>query len=475
MCKETNQYSLQFFDNPAPLSECSRFNKWSETSVQEMKAYVAMQIAMGLCQKHELEDYWGTFWLTHTPFIDVMPRDRYELLNSFLHFANNAEDRPARGEPNFDPLWKIRPLIEICEPLYTASYGPSCELSIDESIIKFKGRVHFRQYLPSKPNPWGIKQYALCESRTGYALKFITYCGKDSVPLRPGFTVTESICLSLLEGFTNCGHKVFTDNFYTSPALYKQLERAGTGACGTVRAGRKNMPYDIHPTRLHLSKGDNPVFMRSDNMVACAWHDTKRVHFLSTIHTNNTVDKRLRAKGEPGGHRTVEKPVIAEVYNQNMGGVDILDQKLGTFCYPHKSSKWYFTVYHRIREVALVNGYIIYTLDNKENKIVNPRVFREKFIEGLLKGYTRKAARRGRPSLSDQPNRLVERHSIGKYEDPKYKPDCVVCSDRSKLKRRQTNYMCKQCKIPMCFMPCHEIYHFYQDYRKAAARLVHGV
>ena len=39
----------------------------------------------------------------------------------------------------------------------------------------------------------------------------------------------------------------------------------------------------------------------------------------------------------------MEKPVIAEVYNQYMAGVDIMDQKLGTYAFPHKSSKWYFT------------------------------------------------------------------------------------------------------------------------------------
>ena len=73
----------------------------------------------------------------------------------------------------------------------------------------------------------------------------------------------------------------------------------------------------------------------------------------------------------------MEKPVIAEVYNQHMGGVDILDQKLGTFAYQHKSSKWYYTIFHRIREVALINGYIIYKADAKRNDkpIVTPRAF----------------------------------------------------------------------------------------------------
>ena len=54
---QTNLFALQFFDNPAPLSPHSRFNKWEDTSPQEIKANVALQIGMGLCQKNEIEDY----------------------------------------------------------------------------------------------------------------------------------------------------------------------------------------------------------------------------------------------------------------------------------------------------------------------------------------------------------------------------------------------------------------------------------
>ena len=290
-----------------------------------------------------------------------MSRNRYQQLTSFLYIVENSADRPERGQPGYDPLWKVRPLLNLCEEKYTTVYTPTCELSIDESIIKFKGWVHFRQYLPSKPYRWGIKQYALCESKSGYALKFITYCGKGSLEMEPGFSITESICLSLLNGFENRDHKVFTDNYYTLPVLYRELERRGIGACGTVKSGRKFIPLDLHPYRLLLATGDDPVFMPSDNLVTCAWHDTKRVHFLSTIDTDNTVDKRMRSRGAEGGHRIVEKPVIAEVYNQHMGEVDIMDQRLGTYAFLHKNTKWFSAIYHRLREFALINGYTVYS------------------------------------------------------------------------------------------------------------------
>ena len=127
-----------------------------------------------------------------------------------------------------------------------------------------------KQYLPSKPVRWRLKQFALCESKTGYALKFITYGGQGSVKTEENFTVTETICLKLLDGFLNKGHINFMNNYYSSPKLFQKLEDCGTGACGTVRHTRKNMPCGLYAATLPLNKGDEPKFMRSDNLIACA-------------------------------------------------------------------------------------------------------------------------------------------------------------------------------------------------------------
>ena len=73
-------------------------------------------------------------------------------------------------------------------------------------------------------------------------------------------------------------------------------------------------------------------------------------HFLSVVYNDITIDEEIRKRGAERGKRTVEKPVMAELYNVNyyMAGVDRMDQLLGTYAYPHKSQKWYHTIYHRI-------------------------------------------------------------------------------------------------------------------------------
>ena len=54
-------------------------------------------------------------------------------------------------------LYKVRPLIESLNTAFRDIYYPTCELSVDERMVGFKGRLGFKQYFPLKPTKWGIK------------------------------------------------------------------------------------------------------------------------------------------------------------------------------------------------------------------------------------------------------------------------------------------------------------------------------
>ena len=316
--------------------------------------------------------------------------------------------------------------------------------------------------MPDKPTKYGIKDFVLAESNTGYCLKMITYTGKYSFP-RTDRPLTTQVVLDLLEGYENEGHVVYMDNFYSSPELFRELQNKTIGACGTVRINRKHMPSQLKPEKLKLKRGDDPVFMRANNIVAMAWQDVKRVTCLTTVHTNNTCEKSIREKGKKEG-RMLIKPVAIEEYNCRMAGVDRLDQMLGTYAYGHKSTKWYQTIYHRVREIALVNGYILYKQSNNE-QFMPAANFRKKVVDGLLSEYVAvPTVQRGRPSAKQVPDRLTERHFPASYEDKKYKPDCIVCSNRQRKQRHQCNTYCKQCGEPMHSIDCFERYHTLRDY-----------
>ena len=61
---------------------------------------------------------------------------------------------------------------------FRAAYNLGREISIDESMIGFKGRLYFIQYMPKKPIKWGMKAFVLADSSSGYTHTWRLYAGK---------------------------------------------------------------------------------------------------------------------------------------------------------------------------------------------------------------------------------------------------------------------------------------------------------
>ena len=75
------------------------------------------------------------------------------------------------------------------------------------------------------------------------------------------------------------------DKFYSSPNRYAKLEVKQIGACGTVKGNRRQMPDELLQKNLKLKKGDDPVFMRSRNLVVCGWHMQSALQCLAQLIT----------------------------------------------------------------------------------------------------------------------------------------------------------------------------------------------
>jgi len=58
--------------------------------------------------------------------------------------------------------WVIARFQEVC--------SHERQVAIDETLIEFKGKVHFRQFIPIKPGRFGIKAFTQAESTSGYVL-----------------------------------------------------------------------------------------------------------------------------------------------------------------------------------------------------------------------------------------------------------------------------------------------------------------
>ena len=59
VANETYRYAKQYLEKNT-LKSHSRFHKWTETTPEEMKVFLAMTIAMGLVVQLDLSEYWTT-------------------------------------------------------------------------------------------------------------------------------------------------------------------------------------------------------------------------------------------------------------------------------------------------------------------------------------------------------------------------------------------------------------------------------
>lgn len=134
-----------------------------------------------------------------------MPLERFELISKYLHFCDSTKLNEYQGPKG---LFKIFSLVDHLNIKFKSSYGLSQNISIDESLTLWKGRLNFKQYLPLKAAKFGIKSFELCESSSGFTWSFIVYTGKGMIFENPDIsTKSSAIVLSLMEpllgkGFT---------------------------------------------------------------------------------------------------------------------------------------------------------------------------------------------------------------------------------------------------------------------------------
>ena len=124
-----------------------------------------------------------------------------------------------------------------------------------------------------------------------------------------------------------------------------------------------------------------------DGLFGLKWKDKRVISMLSIIHDDTMISKERRSRQAPGGVETLQKPLIIEDYNQDMGGVDKSDQLVVHYGFRKSSKKWWKRV----------------------------------------------------------PLRLTGRH----FPEPAGgRPDCKVCSDRVAGKRKQTQW--QRCVKLLC-------------------------
>ena len=294
-------------------------------SLHELDAFLAIIYARGAhkATKIKIHELWNKLW--GIPIIsETMARNRFIEMMRFLRF-DNKQTRSHRLAT--DKLGLTSTIWNTFVENRLKHYRPGTNITVDEQLFPTKARCRFTQYMPNKPDKFGIKFWMAADVKTKYILSSFPYMGKDDS--RPaGVTLGEHVVLRLLETYRKTGQNVTTDNFLTSVNLAKTLGQQGISIVGTANRIQKEISKEIKKIKedLYTTK----VF-KHDGCTLTVYQakTTKNVLLLSTMHSTVDIDDDQKSK-----------PETVNFYNSTKFGVDVVDQMARKYIVNAASRRW---------------------------------------------------------------------------------------------------------------------------------------
>lgn len=359
-CKTATDVFIKFIhpivDNIVNQSNlyATQNNKNLKLTEKELYAFLGIHFCMGYNKLPSYKLYWNTSEDLNVRSISkAMSRDRFREILSNIHVNNNAN----LPNNNKDKLYKLRPMIDALNKIFPEAYHGTRELSVDESMIKFKGRSTLKQYNPMKPIKRGYKLWCIADQK-GYILKYSVYQGKNETLEQEfdKYNLGERVVLMLTKPFWKQHRIILFDNYFTSIPLLERLKNELTLACGTIRNNRKGMPQNLKKDS-DIARGKFDHRFSNSGIGIFKWKDNKAVYLASNYHGNETTTVQRTSKD--GSKSDVTCPTLVKDYNAFMGGVDHADRLRALYCVDRKSKKWWLRIFWGLLDIVFVNAYVV--------------------------------------------------------------------------------------------------------------------
>lgn len=446
--EETNRYARD-----------RMYAKWVDIDGEgELWTFFAVIILMGIHRLPEIGDYWSTDWLLGVFSVQhLMSSHRFWAIWSNLHVVDNAKVSPSDGVGR-----KLKPVLDTLSSTFLCSYSPGQELSVDEAMCKYKGRVRGKVRMPKKPIKMGFKIWCCCCSCCGYLCSFQVYDGKPT-DLVTGKQVTETgmvkrVVKDLLSPFGGLNHVVYCDNYYTSGPLIDELAKDEIYFAGTVQQRASGFPSALKG--IQLAKGSYASEMVGDTCYS-VFHDRKMVSFATNVFPAGMEGKVARVQSD-GVLRYQSVPPVSPAYNKFMGAVDRLSQYKKSYGFDRKSKRYWLRLFFQFLDYAINNAYFLYKHNCRHFKVRAKKL--KYFRLDLVRQISHKSGKSCR-------KRQVPNHSIGGSSDwspsmcrLKKLKDMGMCRGRcqhsvhSRKKPKYTSYGCMFCRVRLC-IDCFTDYH----------------
>lgn len=409
------------------------------TDCHEIILVIGCFLVMGFNRLPQMQMYWSNNpTLGNKTIKNAMTRNRFLLLASKLYFNHPVKPKGA------DRTYYMNKLVKCLKYTFKRARSEAIYQSIDETMVKFKGRWAGKQFMPKKKPKRGAKIWSRSDAMTGYCYDFNIYKGKE-VDAAEG-TLGEQVVIKLSSTIGDEDVVICTDRFFTSYKLMKDLPFA---CVGTVMTNRKNIPI----IEEKLTKADSVAKSTADGVICFKWQDSKSVMLLSNCHNYDLTT--VERKQKDGSKKTVSCPEAISFYNKYMGGVDMTDQYTVLYDIDRKSDKWWKRVFQRLLMTSVTNAWVLYKqLKQKKIPLIDMLIpLAEDLIEiGRAGSRIQRNSKNGRPS-----KRSKTFVNVQHLPAPSTKRRCILCSSKNLQKR--TKFVCSTCDVPLCagcFLPYHK-------------------
>ena len=249
-----------------------------------------------------------------------------------------------------------------CQCCLKVSRAP--ELSVDKIMILFQEKMPSRQYLPLKPNPFGMKVFVLADPNR-VILDFHAYTGEGTFRHLAEQVTDMGIGASAIITLLNnapAGSSLYFDRYFTSEALLDYLLEHNISGTGTVIKSRlpRGITFNEDSAMKKEGRGTFQVFEIDDQkMCATKWLDNKPVFLLSTGHAATPVDIVKRWSKKDRDHVDVRRPSVIRLYNHCMGGMDLADRMASLYKMKARTYKWPIRVVMHFLVCAVSNAWML--------------------------------------------------------------------------------------------------------------------
>ncbi|CAG8819563.1 8437_t:CDS:1, partial [Cetraspora pellucida] len=277
-------------------------------------------------------------------------------------------------------LWysKVEPLALHIRNVSKLIYLPKSQVSIDEMVIRFRGRSEHTVRIKNKPTPEGYKIISLCDS--GYTYYFIfTSCIESNSEINsiPNINKIGWLVYHLISQLPkDKTFDIYMDNYFTSINLFSYMQQNGYDGCGTIRCNTLKFPIFLKIKKSQKIEWDTLSKAVVDDVLVVFWMDNGPVTMLTTIHkilgegcrvererrrprTTSTNANKVRSVFGNASKKILPIPTIIDDYNYHMGGVDVTDQLRGYYGTQVPVRRTWMPLFFWLLDTSIVNTFLI--------------------------------------------------------------------------------------------------------------------